>query len=72
MIRGLGDAFGRLTADGLGVKTSLLSWFSPAAWTTNMRPFAGEKWWVLGLFVAAISITITSAYALLANRGQRC
>lgn len=68
MIRGVGDALGTLIPSGLGVNTSWLSWLSPAAWTTNMRPFAGEKWRVIGLFLAAISVTLVSAYVLLAKR----
>jgi ABC-2 type transport system permease protein len=68
MIRGIGDALGTLQPGGLGVKTNLLSWFSPAAWAPNMRPFAGELWWVVWLYVGFIGITITSSYILLAKR----
>lgn len=68
IIRGIGDALGKVRPDGLGVNTSLLSWFSPAAWTTNMRPFAGEKWWVLSFLVIAITLSISIAYALLHRR----
>lgn len=68
VIRGLGDVFGQLLPGGIGVTPNALTWFSPLGWVTNMRPFAGIRWWVFGLFVAAIIGLITIAYALLARR----
>ncbi len=38
LIRGVGD---------LG--TAGVSWLSPLGWAINIRAFAGERWWVLGL-----------------------
>ncbi len=68
VVRGVGDAFGQLIPSGLGVKTNPVSWASPVAWVTNMRPFAGEIWWALGLFVVGIPILIAAAYVLLGRR----
>lgn len=68
VIRGLGDVFGQLIPGGTGVTPNALSWFSPLGWITNMRPFAGTRWWVIGLFAAAVVGTIATAYALLARR----
>lgn len=67
-VRGLGDVFGQLIPGGTGVTPNAVSWLSPLGWVTNMRPFAGTRWWVLGLFAAAIVGTIAAAYALLARR----
>lgn len=68
VIRGVADALGSLRPDGLGVITSNLSWVSPLGWVTNMRPFADERWWVLGLFMGLIFVLITAAYVLLGMR----
>ncbi|WP_280345410.1 ABC transporter permease [Nocardia neocaledoniensis] len=56
-VRAVGDA-------GNGV----LSWFSPLGWCLQIRPYAGERWWVLGpLAVVAVGATLL-AYQLLRTR----
>lgn len=45
-----------------------LSWLSPMGWALHLRPYATERWWVLGLFVAAGVLCAAVAYALLARR----
>jgi ABC-2 type transport system permease protein len=42
MLRAVGDALGNET----------LAWLSPIGWFTRLRPFSGERWWVLGLSTA--------------------
>lgn len=32
------------------------SWASPIGWVHRLRPFAGERWWVLALFAAACGV----------------
>ena len=56
-LRAIGDA-------GSGV----LSWFSPLGWSLLVRPFAGERWWVLLLHLAATAALTVVAYRLLARR----
>lgn len=68
LIKGIGDVFGKVAPDGLSVKTNLISWFSPLGWPTNLRPFAGEIWWVLLFFVFALAGLVTGAYFLLSRR----
>lgn len=68
LIKNIGDAFGTLTPDKLGVNTHFLSWLSPLGWSTNMRPFAGERWWALGLYGVLIIALIIVAYVLLGRR----
>jgi ABC-2 type transport system permease protein len=41
----------RLAGDGAGGGAGWLSWLSPIGWFTNVRAFAGERWWVLLLLV---------------------
>ena len=56
-VRAVGDA-------GNGV----LSWLSPLGWSLQVRPYAGERWWVLGLHVAATVALAALAYRLLSGR----
>lgn len=68
LLRGLGDAFGKLNENGVSVTTSFLSYFSPLGWSTNSKPFADNNWWLLLPFVICISALIGAAYYLLDRR----
>ncbi|TLS39837.1 ABC transporter permease [Streptomyces montanus] len=48
--------------------SSVLTWLSPIGWLENLRAFAGERWWVLPLFVAAVAIQGLAAYELAGRR----
>jgi len=48
--------------------SSVLTWLSPLGWLENLRPYAGERWWVLLLFVAAVAIQAVVAYELAGRR----
>ncbi|HEX5299058.1 MAG TPA: ABC transporter permease [Streptosporangiaceae bacterium] len=60
-LRGVGDAAG---AGGL----SWLSWASPLSWVQLARPFAAERWWVLGLPLAVFAVGVALAFWLAAHR----
>jgi ABC-2 type transport system permease protein len=61
VLRAIGDAAG----DG-GLR--ILSWLSPIGWTQQVRPFAGERWWVFGLAGAVVASFVAVAYVLVARR----
>ncbi|HEY6313142.1 MAG TPA: ABC transporter permease [Streptosporangiaceae bacterium] len=61
VLRGVGDSAG---ASG----PSWLSWASPLGWIQFARPFAGERWWVLVLPLAAGAAGTGLAFALAARR----
>ncbi|OQD53013.1 ABC transporter permease [Streptomyces phaeoluteigriseus] len=61
VLRAAGDS---ATDDG----SSALTWLSPLGWLENLRPFADERWWVLGLFTAAIAAQGVAAYVLAGRR----
>ena len=63
LLRGAGDSGG---THGLG----WLSWLSPIGWAELVRPFAGERWWVLALPALMAVAGIGLAYALAARRDQ--
>jgi len=60
-LRGVGDAAG---AGG----PSWLSWASPLGWVQLARPFAAERWWVLGLHLAVFAAGLALAFRLAAHR----
>ncbi|MGY0485721.1 ABC transporter permease [Streptomyces sp. WG-D5] len=61
VLRAAGDSG---TNDG----SSPLTWVSPIGWVENVRAFAGERWWVLGLFLAAAVIQGAVGYELAGRR----
>ncbi|WP_342611029.1 ABC transporter permease [Streptomyces albidoflavus] len=61
VLRAAGDA---ARDDG----SSPLTWLSPLGWAQNLRPFAGERWWVLALFAAATLALAALAHTLAARR----
>lgn len=56
-LRAIGDA-------GSGA----LSWLSPLGWSLQVRPYAGDRWWVLLLHLATTTALIWLAYRLAARR----
>ncbi|MEU7830602.1 ABC transporter permease [Nonomuraea sp. NPDC049129] len=54
--------------DDAGSGDSPLSWLSPFGWAHRVRPFAGERWWVLLLPVIATAVLAGVAIALSARR----
>jgi ABC-2 type transport system permease protein len=61
LVRGVADAAGE-------TGPTWLRWLSPTGWTTEVRPFAGERWWVLGLMVAFVVVAVAVAYVLVERR----
>ncbi len=56
-LRAIGDA-----GDGT------LSWLSPLGWSLQLRPYAGDRWWVLLLHLVTTAALTLVAYRLLAGR----
>ncbi|HZQ32336.1 MAG TPA: ABC transporter permease [Mycobacterium sp.] len=45
-----------------------LSWLSPLGWSLQVRPYAGDRFWVLVLHLVCTAVLIAVAYRLLARR----
>ncbi len=45
-----------------------LSWLSPMGWAQSVRPYAGERWWPLGLLAGASVLLAVAAFGLLSRR----
>ncbi|MGX1476333.1 UNVERIFIED_CONTAM: ABC-2 type transport system permease protein [Streptomyces canus] len=70
-LRAAGDSAstgGTSQAFGSGGGSSVLTWLSPLGWLSQLRPFAGERWWVLALFAAAVAGQGALAYVLAGRR----
>ena len=48
--------------------SAALSWLSPLGWSLQVRPYAGDRWWVLMLHLATTALLTALAYRLLARR----
>ena len=62
----LGLAFVLRAAGDVG--NGVLTWLSPIGWTEMVQPYTGERWWVLGLFVAAFGLEVALAFVLASRR----
>jgi ABC-2 type transport system permease protein len=62
----LGAAFTLRAIGDAGSGT--LSWLSPLGWSLQVRPYAGDRWWVLLLHLATTAVLTVVAYRLLAGR----
>ncbi|BBY25069.1 ABC transporter permease [Mycobacterium stomatepiae] len=62
----LGAAFTLRAIGDAGSGT--LSWFSPLGWSLQVRPYAGDHWWVLLLHLVTATVLTAVAYRLLAGR----
>jgi ABC-2 type transport system permease protein len=61
LIRAAGDAGG---SDG----PTWLLWFSPFGWVSHLRPYAGDRWWVLLPAVAFAAVCLAGAYRVAGRR----
>ncbi|MEV8514506.1 ABC transporter permease [Dactylosporangium sp. NPDC051484] len=63
----LGAAYGtRAVADAAGI--DWLRWVSPIGWAQQVRPYAGDRWWILALFAALVAVLAAATWALAARR----
>jgi len=61
LLRGVGDS-------GSSHGLTWLSWLSPIGWAEEVRPFAGDRWWVLAVPLAATAAGTAAAFALAGRR----
>lgn len=62
----LGAAFTLRAVGDAGDGT--LSWLSPLGWSLQVKPYAGDRWWVLLLHLVTTGVLTVLAYRLLAGR----
>lgn len=68
LLRGIGDALGRVDDSGLTVTSAWPSWVSPIGWGQQVRAFESNTWWVLALPAALATVAVAVAVALAGRR----
>ncbi|GDY33062.1 ABC transporter permease [Gandjariella thermophila] len=63
VLRAIGD-----TSAASGSGPGWLSWLSPVGWGQQVRPYAGDRWWVLLLPAGFAAVLTAAAYALVLRR----
>lgn len=65
VLSGVGNMLGHADASGLVAYSAWPTWLSPLGWGYQMRPFGGDRWWLLGLpaLFAAVLIVAAARYA---------
>lgn len=58
-LRAVGDA---------GSRAEFLTWLSPLGWSLQVRPYAGDRFWLLLLHIALTVVLVALAYGLLSRR----
>ena len=68
IIRGFGDAIGDLSADGLSVTSSWVSWLSPMGWSVLVLPFSENRLYPIVMMLGLSVGLMVAAYYLLYRR----
>lgn len=64
----LAAAFSLRAVGDAGARAEFLTWLSPLGWSLQVRPYAGDRFWVLLLHIALTVVLVAVAYRLLARR----
>jgi ABC-2 type transport system permease protein len=71
VLRGIGDASGTVSADGLHSTSGAASWLSPIGWAQQTQPFAGNNWAIglLGVGFCAVLVVVTLVLQAVRDNG---
>src|SRR5690606_30818137 len=64
----IGVSFLMRVAGDTSSALEFLGWMSPIGLAQRVRPFAGERWWVVGVLVAAVVVTVGIAQVISSRR----
>lgn len=68
LVRAAGDMHGKVDFSTLSSQSGWLSWLSPIGIARATQPYAGNKWWVLGILLALFGIFSALAMLIAAKR----
>jgi ABC-2 type transport system permease protein len=68
LLAALGNMTGTVDSSALRVTSAWPTWLSPIGWGQQMRPFADNLWWPLGLATLAVACLFVAAVALTTRR----
>ena len=72
VLSGMGNMLGHADASGLVAYSAWPTWLSPVGWGFEMRPFGGDRWWLLALSVtfAFVLVVVAARYAARRDLGR--
>jgi ABC-2 type transport system permease protein len=72
LVSAVGNMLGHVGAGGVVAYAAWPTWLSPIGWGFEMRPFGGDRWWVLALpgILAAVLIVLAGWYASRRDLGR--
>jgi ABC-2 type transport system permease protein len=68
VLRAVGDTYGTIRPGGTAVTSAWPSWISPLGWSQQVRPYAGNRWWVLVLPIVLAGALTVLAFVLVSHR----
>jgi polyether ionophore transport system permease protein len=68
LLAALGNMLGTVDSVALRVTSAWPAWLSPIGWGQQMRPFADNRWWPLGLAASATAVLFGLSLALAGRR----
>lgn len=68
LLRGIADAFGTVSSDGLSVESGWLSWLSPIGWAQKTHPFTENTLAPLGLNLVVAAALVATAVLIMSRR----
>lgn len=68
LLRGIGDALGKINPDNATITSAWPAWLSPIGWAQQIKPFADNSWLVLILPLGLFVITTSLAFWLNSSR----
>lgn len=71
LVRGIADASGTVSADGLHTTSTGISWLSPIGWAQKSNPFTDNAWWagLLGIALCAVLVVVTLVLQAVRDNG---
>ena len=72
LLSAVGNMLGGVDAGGVVAYSAWPTWLSPIGWGFEMRPFGGDRWWILALpgVLAAVLIAAAGRYAARRDLGR--
>lgn len=64
VLRGIGDATGRVSTDGVTMVSAWPTWLSPIGWGEQMSPYVQNAWWPLLLQLGFAAVLVAVVFSL--------
>jgi ABC-2 type transport system permease protein len=68
VVSGVGNMLGGVDKSGVVAFSAWPTWLSPIGWGFEMRPFGGDRWWLLALSGAFAAVLVAAAGSYAARR----